>query len=75
MDEIEKELADVFIYALEMSVLLGIDAGKTINKKLVQIKKKYPAKLMKKVMKAKKESGAGAESEYWRIKKEYRKKQ
>lgn len=63
--EIKGELADVMIYAIEMSVLLGLDTQKLINKKLVHIAKKYPAKLMK-------DKSVGT-ANYWKIKKEYRK--
>lgn len=72
VESIKKELADVLIYALEMSVLLGLDTANIINKKLNHVAKKYPAKLMRK--NAKSGSGSGADSEYWRIKEEYRKK-
>jgi len=68
--EIEKELADVLIYALEMSVLLGIDSEKIIRKKLAYVSKKYPAKLMKNT----RGREPGTESEYWRIKREHRMK-
>ena len=60
----------MLIYAIQMSVLLNLNTEKIINEKLRKVAKKYPAKLMKK--KAKKESGSGEDSEYWRIKKEYR---
>ncbi len=70
MEEIKKELADVFIYAFDMAVLLGIDTEAIIREKLEQVKKKYPAELMRK--KAKKESGSGEDSEYWKIKKAHR---
>ena len=63
--EIQKELADIFIYCLDLSVVLGFNTEKIILEKLKHIKKKYPIKLMKK-----KESV----SLYWEIKKEYRKK-
>ena len=69
LEEIKKELADVLIYAMEMSVLLKLDTKKIIHKKLAHVNKKYPAKLMRKVKKE-----PGTESEYWRIKKEHRKK-
>ncbi len=38
-DAIAKELADVFIYALGMSVLLGFDTEKIIRKKLALVQK------------------------------------
>lgn len=70
IEEIKKELADVLIYALEMLVLLRLDITKIINDKLDLTAKKYPAELMRK--NAKEGSGSGADSEYWRIKKEHR---
>ena len=69
IEEIKKELADVLIYAIEMSTLLGIDTEKIIKVKLAAVAKKYPAKLMRKM----KEEQGGAEI-YWKIKKEYRQK-
>ena len=72
MEEIKKELADVLIYAIEMSVLLGLDTKKVIEAKLAYIDKKYPAKLMRK--NAKKDSGSGQDSLYWKTKKDHRKK-
>jgi len=70
MEEIKSELADVLIYAIQMSVLLGLSVEKIINDKLSKVNKKYPAKLMR--SKAKKDSGSGADSKYWTIKKTYR---
>src|SRR3989344_3947812 len=70
LTHIRKELADVFIYALDMSVLLGLDTKKIIREKLAHIARKYPAKLMK--GNRGKEPGAGGDSEYSRIKKEHR---
>ncbi len=72
IDGVKKELADVMIYALEMSVLLGLDTKEIINAKLDYVAKKYPAELMRK--NSQKGSGSGADSEYWRIKEEYRRK-
>ncbi len=69
--EIEKELADVLIYAIEMSVLLKLDTKRIIRDKLKLVAKKYPAKIMK----SNKTREPGTESEYWRIKKKYRKKE
>ncbi|MDO8499721.1 MAG: MazG-like family protein [bacterium] len=66
--EIKKELADVFIYALDMSVLLGFDTEKIVKNKLTEISKKYPAKLMKN----NKKQEPGTESKYWEIKKLHR---
>lgn len=72
MAEIKKELADVLIYAFDMAVLLEIDTQKIIEEKLEQVKKKYPAVLMRKNAKA--QSGSGASSEYLKIKNDYRRK-
>ena len=69
LEEIKNELADVLIYAIEMLVLLNLDTDKIIRKKLAYVAKKYPAKLMRA-----RKGEPGTESEYWRIKKEYRKK-
>lgn len=66
--EIEEEIADVLIYALEMTVLLGIDTEKIIRKKIAFIQKKYPAKKMREMKRGKDVT----ETEYWKIKKEYR---
>lgn len=41
---IKEELADVFIYALDMAVILGLDTEEIILQKLDMVKKKYPAK-------------------------------
>lgn len=42
--EIIEELADVFIYAIEMSILLDCDIEDIIKAKLDKAAKKYPAK-------------------------------
>lgn len=68
IENIKGELADVLIYAIEMSVSLGFDTEKIINNKLAYVAKKYPAKLMRM---AKEEPGT--ESAYLKIKKAYRK--
>lgn len=73
VDGVKKELADVLIYAIEMSVLLGLDTKEIINAKLDYVAKKYPAELMRK--NSQKGSGSGEDSEYWRIKKEYRQRE
>lgn len=71
IEEIKKELADVLIYCLDMSVLLGIDTGKIILEKIKQIEKKYPAHLFKN---RNKRVDAGSEALYWKIKNEHRMK-
>jgi NTP pyrophosphatase (non-canonical NTP hydrolase) len=67
--EISKELADVITYAIEMSVLLGLDTEKIVREKLERVAKKYPAELMRKSIG---EPGSATDVEYWRIKKEHR---
>jgi NTP pyrophosphatase (non-canonical NTP hydrolase) len=69
IEAIKKELADVLIYCIEMSVLLGLDTEKIIRTKLAAVAKKYPAKLIKQ---SKQESDP--ERVYLKIKKEYRMK-
>ncbi len=71
IDAIQKELADVLIYCLEMSVLLGLNTGEIILKKLEKAKEKYPAHLFKN---RDKNTDAGSEDVYWKIKKEHRMK-
>lgn len=68
--QIEKELADVLIYCLDLSVTLGVNTRKIILEKLKHAKKKYPAKQMKTESK-KAYPGSG---NYWKIKEQYRKK-
>jgi NTP pyrophosphatase (non-canonical NTP hydrolase) len=72
LEAIKKELADVFIYALDMAVLLELDTEKIIRAKLAHINKKYPAKLLR--ANAQKGAGSGADAAYWKIKKTYRRK-
>lgn len=67
MEEIKGEVADIMIYAIEMSVLLGFDTEKVIKNKLEISGKKYPAKLMRTVKEGVRQS------EYWKIKKAHRK--
>ncbi len=71
LEAIKKELADVLIYCLDMSVLLGLDTGEIILKKLEKVREKYPVELFKD-----REAGkdAGSEDAYWQIKKESRMK-
>lgn len=67
-EKIANELADIFIYAIELSVLLGLNTEKVITNKIKQIRKKYPAARMRKASKA------GDVSVYWEIKKKHRMK-
>jgi NTP pyrophosphatase (non-canonical NTP hydrolase) len=69
LGEIKKELADVFIYALQMSVLLKLDTKKIISQKLAYASRKYPAKLMRQ-----RQQEPGTESLYWHIKQENRRR-
>ncbi|MFA7252514.1 MAG: MazG-like family protein [Candidatus Paceibacterota bacterium] len=71
LEHIKKELADVLTYCFDMSVLLGFDTGKILLDKLEKVKKKYPANLFKN---RDKNTDAGSENIYWKIKKEHRKK-
>lgn len=69
LEAIKKELADVLIYCLDMSVLLDLDAGDIVMNKLEKVREKYPAELFKN-----KDQEAGSEDAYWQIKKESRMK-
>ncbi len=71
IEGIKKELADVFLYAIEMSVLLGFNTEKIIRTKLAAAQKKYPARLMRKINHT---ADPGTANEYWKIKEAYRKK-
>jgi len=66
--DIQSEVADVFIYCLDMADRLGFDLEKATEAKLKKVEEKYPAKLFKES-----EAIPGTEL-YWKIKKEYRKK-
>lgn len=63
---IGEELADVLIYAIELSVLLGLDTEAIIRSKLRKVEKKYPAKRMIKA------GRTGNTNVYWRIKQKER---
>lgn len=71
VEAIKKELADVFLYCFDMSVLLGFDTEEIILNKLKKVKEKYPAHLFKD---RDKNVDAGSEDIYWKIKKEHRMK-
>ncbi len=60
--ELKDELADVCIYTIEMSIILGLDIETVIYEKLQKVQKKYPVELVK-----------GNNKNYFKIKKEYRK--
>lgn len=61
--DIQKELADVLIYCLDLSVMLGFDTKKIILEKLKYNEKKFPINKVK-----------GNSTNYFAIKKQYRKK-
>jgi NTP pyrophosphatase (non-canonical NTP hydrolase) len=69
MEKLKGELADVFLYAIEMAVLLDLDSEKIIRAKLARIEKKYPADLMRK-----QKGEHGTYAAYLDIKKAYRTK-
>lgn len=71
LEHIKKELADVLIYALDMSVLLGLNTKEIITAKLEHIAKKYPPEIMKKSQGG---HEPGTQDAYLKIKKEYRAK-
>lgn len=71
IDQIKKELADVLLYCLDMSVLLKLDTGKILLDKLEKVKQKYPANLFKS---KNKKLDAESEDVYWKIKEDYRRK-
>ena len=66
MAKIKEELADIFIYALELSVLLELDSKQIILDKNNKSRQKYAADLIK----AAKEDGAG--DLYYQIKQQHR---
>lgn len=70
LKKIRLELADVFIYALDMAVILNLDTEELVLEKLALAKKKYPAKLFKQ----KATKGYPGNNEYYKIKEAYREK-
>lgn len=68
VSDIKKELADIFIYTLAMTILIDADFEKIVRDKLAQVAKKYPAKLLGKSPYAPK-----AQDIYWKLKKAHRK--
>jgi dCTP diphosphatase len=59
--DIKDELADIFIYCLEMADALDLDVKKIIESKLSRVQKKYPPQLVK-----------GNQANYLKIKRESR---
>lgn len=67
---VKEELADILIYALDLSVTLNLDTEKIIREKMAINAKKYPGALMRK--NARKIS-PGTDKIYWKIKSAHRK--
>lgn len=70
MKKIKEELADILIYCLDMTVLLELTGEEIILAKLREVKRKYPAKLMR--QRAGEEPGTDAV--YWKAKNAHRAK-
>ncbi|MBI4032114.1 nucleotide pyrophosphohydrolase [Candidatus Berkelbacteria bacterium] len=70
---VKKELADVMIYALQLSILLKLDTREIILAKLAQNAKKYPVD----VVRARREAidKKGTSEDYWKLKQRYRQSQ
>lgn len=66
--EVKKELADIFIYCIEMCILLDLDPETIIKEKLKLAAKKYPAEIVKYLKPTKKMADDGI----IKIKKAYR---
>ena len=67
IEEVRNELADVFIYCLDLAVLLDIDAEEAIREKLEKVKKKYPAEMFQNISR-----DPGTEDIYKKIKQAHR---
>jgi dCTP diphosphatase len=72
LGKLKKELADIFIYCIELSVSLGLDTKKIIRDKLKIIEKKYPAALVRKHVD---HTRPGTEKFYEQIKEEWRRRE
>lgn len=69
LEKIKKELADILIYCLDMSVILDLDLQKIVEGKLKKVKEKYPVELFSKENAGK----AKTKKLYSEIKQTYRK--
>lgn len=69
MEKIRLELADVFIYCLEMASILGLDAEEIVKEKLELARKKYPAEIFRN---AKKKGGVSGHDLYLKIRDKHR---
>jgi NTP pyrophosphatase (non-canonical NTP hydrolase) len=70
LTDVKKEIADIFIYAYQLTILLELDTERVIYDKLEKISEKYPPELMK--QRAETNTGSGHNSNYWQIKRKYR---
>ena len=70
-DKLKKELADVFLYAFDMAVLLDLDSKEVVLDKLKLVKQKYPAEAINKSHKAE-GCDPGEDSLYLQIKQKHR---
>ena len=71
INRIKEELADVLLYCIDMSVLLEFDTQAIVLDKLKKVKKKFPAELF---YNRDKNTEAGSEDIYWKIKNKHRNK-
>ena len=69
LGKVKKKLADVLIYGIELSTLLGLDTKQIILDKIEKAKEKYPADLFRAAAGA---GDPGTDALYWKIKKEHR---
>lgn len=70
MKQIRKELADVLIYCLDIATLLNLNAEQIILRKLKEISRKYPPKIVKNTN----GKEPGTDEAYLTIKRNYRQK-
>lgn len=70
---VKKELADVMIYALQLSILLKLDTREIILAKLAQNAKKYPVEVVRAWREASDKKGTS--EDYWKLKQQHRQSQ
>ena len=71
IERIRGELADIFLYALDVSVLLGLDTETLIREKFEKVKKKYPARTLS-ATERHIEPGSKEDVAYWEAKQRQR---
>lgn len=71
LERIRSELADIFLYALDVSVLLELDTELLIREKLEKVKKKYPAHTFLESS-SRVEPGSKGDTAYWDAKRTQR---